>query len=64
MKNEKNYDKYTKEALDALSDVICGAEDLKLIISAAKEILSVTAKNLKKDEVSAPTVIIKGDVSD
>ena len=64
MENEKIYDKYTKEALDALSDIIYEAEDLKLKISAAKELLSVTAKGLKKEDASFPSVIIKGDVED
>lgn len=64
MDKEKKYEKYTKEALEALSDIITGAEDLKMIISAAKEILSYTSPKTKKEEEKAPTVIIKGEVKD
>ncbi|MBE7020479.1 MAG: hypothetical protein E7411_03475 [Ruminococcaceae bacterium] len=63
MAKSKN-ERYTQEALEALSQIINGAEDLKLIISAAKEILSVTSGKAKKDEGTQPLVIIKGDVED
>ena len=63
MAKSKN-ERYTEEALEALSQIINGAEDLKLIISAAKEILSVTGVKSKKEENSFPQVIIKGDVED
>lgn len=64
MDKEKRYEKYTEEALEALSEIIYGAEDLKVKISAAKEILSITTLKGKKDEGSFPTVIFKGDVCD
>ncbi len=63
MAKSKN-ERYTEEALEALSQIINGAEDLKLIISAAKEILSVTSAKSKKEESAHPQVIIKGDVED
>ena len=64
MEKEKRYEKYTEDALEALSEIIYGAEDLKVKISAAKEILSITTGKIKKEEQNLPTVIIKGDVED
>lgn len=64
MKKEKKYEKYTEDALKALSEIIYGAEDLKVKISAAKEILNITTLKGKKEETKVPTVIIKGDVED
>ena len=64
MEKEKKYEKYTEDALNALSEIIYGAEDLKVKISAAKEILNITTSKNKKEEASFPTVIIKGDVKD
>ena len=61
MKKEKSYDEYTRQALETLSQIIEDAEDLKVKISAIKEILSITVSK-QKPELSAPTVIIKGDV--
>ena len=63
MAKTKN-EKYTEEALEALRQIIIGAEDLKLIISAAKEILSVTNGKVKKEDNNNLVVIIKGDVED
>ena len=61
MKKQKTYEDYTKNALETLSEIIEEAEDLKVKISAIKEILSITSsKNTK--ESSFPQVIIKGDV--
>ncbi len=64
MKKEKKYEKYTEDALKALSEIIYGAEDLKVKISAAKEILNITTQKGKKEESQVPSVIIKGDVED
>ena len=61
MAKAENYDTYTKKALETLSEIIEEAEDLKVKISAIKEILNITASKGKTD-VTAPTVIIKGDV--
>ena len=64
MKKEAKYEKYTEDALKALSEIIYGAEDLKVKISAAKEILNITTQKGKKEATTVPTVIIKGDVED
>ena len=61
MAKSKSYDEYTKKALETLSEIIEEAEDLKVKISAIKEILNITVSKSKAD-VTAPTVIIKGDV--
>lgn len=57
----KKYDEYTKKALSALSEIIDEAEDLKVKISAIKEMLNITADKKAKDIPQEP-VIFKGDV--
>ena len=57
----KKYDDYTKKALDTLSEIIDDAEDLKVKISAIKELLNITADKKTKPEITEP-VIFKGDV--
>ena len=63
MKKEKNYDDYTKNALETLSQIIKDAEDLKVKISAIKELLNITVSKSTKD-TDTPVVIIKGEVED
>lgn len=63
MKKTKSYEDYTKKALETLSEIIGEAEDLKVKISAIKELLSITSAKGHK-ETNVPTVIIKGDVED
>ena len=57
----KKYDEYTKKALAALSEIIDEAEDLKVKISAIKELLNITADK-KTKETPAEPVIFKGEV--
>ena len=57
----KKYDDYTEKALDTLSEIIDEAEDLKVKISAIKELLNITADKKIKTEPTEP-VIFKGDV--
>ncbi len=57
----KKYDDYTEKALDTLSEIIDEAEDLKVKISAIKELLNITADKKMKAEPIEP-VIFKGDV--
>ena len=57
----KKYDTYTEKALETLSEIIDEAEDLKVKISAIKEILNITADKKIKDTPTEP-VIFKGDV--
>jgi len=59
----KKYDDYTKKALDTLSEIIDDAEDLKIKISAIKELLNITADKKIKPENVEP-VIFKGEVED
>ncbi len=57
----KKYDDYTEKALDTLTEIIDDAEDLKIKISAIKELLNITADKKAKPEMTEP-VIFKGDV--
>ena len=57
----KKYDDYTKKALDTLYEIIDEAEDLKVKISAIKEMLNITADKKITKELPEP-VIFKGDV--
>ena len=57
----KKYDEYTKKALAALSEIIDEAEDLKVKISAIKEMLNITADKKIKETPTEP-VIFKGEV--
>ena len=59
----KKYDSYTKKALETLSEIIDDAEDLKVKISAIKELLNITADKKAKPETTEP-VIFKGEVED
>ena len=63
MKKEKSYEEYTKKALETLSEIIEDAEDLKVKISAIKEILNITVSKTGREQ-NVPNVIIKGDVED
>ena len=57
----KKYDDYTKKALDTLTEIIDDAEDLKVKISAIKELLNITADKKAAPPLTEP-VIFKGDV--
>lgn len=63
MKKEKSYEDYTKKALETLTEIIEDAEDLKVKISAIKELLNITVGKAKTND-NVPTVIIKGDVEE
>ena len=62
MPKQKTYKTYTSKALETLSGIMEYSEDEKIRISAAKELLNITAvKNMKESDPSEP-VIFKGEV--
>ena len=63
MGRKTKYEDYTKKALETLADIIEEAEDLKVKISAIKEILNITLPKSKSEE-KFPEIIFKGDVDD
>lgn len=60
-KKKKTYDDYTKNALETLTEIIEQAEDMKIKISAIKELLSITADK-KSVKTECEPVIFTGEV--
>ncbi len=60
-RKKRTYEDYTKNALETLTDIIEQAEDMKIKISAIKELLSITADKKAKPDAVEP-VIFKGEV--
>ena len=60
-RKKRTYEDYTKKALETLTEIIDQAEDMKIKISAIKELLSITADKKVKTETVEP-VIFRGEV--
>lgn len=62
MARRKSYEKYTSKALETLTEIMELSEDEKIKISAAKELLNITADKKAKEQSQIEPVIFKGDV--
>ena len=62
MTENKSYEKYTRKALEVLTKIIEYSEDEKIKISAAKELLNITAEKKTKDGACAEPVRFVGEV--